>query len=325
MTRRDRPGCVGWLGLSPSRWPAVARVGRRADGARSRSTRATSGAERILYVQSAEALQADGARLRRARGRRLLDSRDPALRRRRRLSGRPRALRAALSAARSDDDARSVLHDRLPVRRDLPERAGRRAVPGGPTRRSRCSRKGIAAQPDKWQLLRTTSASSLLAAARLQAAADWFQRAAEQPDAPNWLRPLTASMLTRAAIARRRGSSGSRCCSPIEEWLRRTPSAGWRSSMRWTSSISSRRSSRGSRRRPGAAHSWEGAGAAGLLRDSDSIRRDAVRSRSGDRHVTCPFDARRCSRCRIWPALPMMTVAPARHGGSRWASRSAAS
>ena len=58
----------------------------------------------------------------------------------------PLALRAALSAPRPDDHARSVLHDCLQVRRDLPERAD----PGGPGRpdlASGCSGRGSPPSP----------------------------------------------------------------------------------------------------------------------------------------------------------------------------------
>ena len=65
---------------------------------------------------------ADRAVVRRAGGRRLLDPRAAALRRRSAVARWTAAIRAAVSAARPHHLARSVLHDRLPVRGDLPER-----------------------------------------------------------------------------------------------------------------------------------------------------------------------------------------------------------
>ena len=78
--------------------------------------------------------QARGTRLPRTGGRPLLDPRDPALRRRAALAAESRPdVRAAVSAAGSGNDARSVLQHCLPLRRHLPRRAvPRRARPARP-------------------------------------------------------------------------------------------------------------------------------------------------------------------------------------------------
>jgi hypothetical protein len=71
--------------------------------------------------------------------------------------------------------------------------------PGGPGRPDRAVtllRKGIAAQPGKWQYYHDIAFVYYWHLQDYQAAASWFQKAADQPGAPNWLQPLAASMLT---------------------------------------------------------------------------------------------------------------------------------
>ena len=104
-------------------------------------------------------------------------------------------LRAAVSAARPDDDARSVLQHRLSLRRDLPERSAIQVGPAGPIRRSRCCSKGIAAQPHEVAVLPRHRVRLLLAPARLQGGRELVPARRRQPGAPNWLRPLAAAML----------------------------------------------------------------------------------------------------------------------------------
>jgi tetratricopeptide (TPR) repeat protein len=72
--------------------------------------------------------------------------------------------------------------------------------PGGPGRPDQAVallRKGIAMQPGKWQYYHDIAFVHYWQMRDFKAAADWFQRAAAQPDAPNWLQPLSASMLAR--------------------------------------------------------------------------------------------------------------------------------
>jgi hypothetical protein len=73
------------------------------------------------------------------------------------------------------------------------------AYPGGPARPDQAIallRKGITAQPGKWQYYHDVAFVHYWHLQDYKAAAEWFQRASEQPGAPNWLPPLSASMLT---------------------------------------------------------------------------------------------------------------------------------
>jgi tetratricopeptide (TPR) repeat protein len=72
--------------------------------------------------------------------------------------------------------------------------------PGGPGRPDQAVallRKGLAAQPQKWQYYHDTAFVYYWHLRDYAAAADWFQRAAQQPGAPNWLRPVAATMLLK--------------------------------------------------------------------------------------------------------------------------------
>jgi tetratricopeptide (TPR) repeat protein len=56
-------------------------------------------------------------------------------------------------------------------------------------------RKGIAAEPEKWQYYHDIAFVHYWQLGDMQEAARWFRRAAEQPGAPNWLESVAASML----------------------------------------------------------------------------------------------------------------------------------
>jgi tetratricopeptide (TPR) repeat protein len=58
-------------------------------------------------------------------------------------------------------------------------------------------RKGIAAQPARWQYYHDIAFIYYWQLRDTQAAAQWFRKAAAQPGAPNWLEPLAATMLVR--------------------------------------------------------------------------------------------------------------------------------
>ena len=58
-------------------------------------------------------------------------------------------------------------------------------------------RKAITAMPQKWQYYHDIAFVYYWRMLDYQSAALWFRRAAEQPNAPNWLPPLAASMLSR--------------------------------------------------------------------------------------------------------------------------------
>jgi hypothetical protein len=96
--------------------------------------------------------------------------------------------------------------------------------PGGPGRADQAElllRKGIAAQPGKWQYYYDAGFVHYWHARDYKTAAGWFQRAAEQPNAPNWLRPLIASMLTTANDRTAARFLWQQMLQSDQEWLRR--------------------------------------------------------------------------------------------------------
>ncbi|MGH9371265.1 MAG: tetratricopeptide repeat protein, partial [Vicinamibacterales bacterium] len=70
--------------------------------------------------------------------------------------------------------------------------------PGGPGRPDQAIallRKGIAAQPTKWEYYHDIAFVYYWQLRDMPAAAEWFRKAAAQPGAPNWLEPMAAAML----------------------------------------------------------------------------------------------------------------------------------
>jgi hypothetical protein len=70
--------------------------------------------------------------------------------------------------------------------------------PGGPGRPDQAIallRKGIAVQPTKWQYYHDVAFVYYWQLHDMEAAARWFRLAARQPNAPNWLEPVAATML----------------------------------------------------------------------------------------------------------------------------------
>jgi tetratricopeptide (TPR) repeat protein len=70
--------------------------------------------------------------------------------------------------------------------------------PGGPGRPDQAItllRKGISAQPAKWQYYHDIAFVYYWQLRDMEAAAHWFRQAAAQPNAPNWLEPVAATML----------------------------------------------------------------------------------------------------------------------------------
>jgi tetratricopeptide (TPR) repeat protein len=96
--------------------------------------------------------------------------------------------------------------------------------PGGPGRADQAIallKKGLATQPQKWQYYHDIAFVHYWQLRDPKTAAAWFQRAAEQPNAPTWLTPVAASML---------GAGGDRAAARFlwrqllqsdEEWMRR--------------------------------------------------------------------------------------------------------
>ena len=95
--------------------------------------------------------------------------------------------------------------------------------PGGPGRPDQAIallQKGIAAQPAKWQYHHDIAFVHYWQLRDLKAAAHWFRLAARQPDAPNWLEPVAASMLIKGGD---RGSARfllQQILRSEEPWLR---------------------------------------------------------------------------------------------------------
>jgi hypothetical protein len=97
------------------------------------------------------------------------------------------------------------------------------APPGGPGRPDQAIellQKGVAAQPQKWQYLHDIAFVYYWHLHDPLAAASWFQRAAAQPGAPNWLQPLAATM----ASAKDRSAARvlwQQILQSDQQWLRR--------------------------------------------------------------------------------------------------------
>lgn len=97
--------------------------------------------------------------------------------------------------------------------------------PGGPGRPDQAIailRKGIAAEPHIWQYYHDIAFVYYWRLNDLHSAAEWFTRAAEQPGAPNWLRPVAASMLSRGTDRAAARYLWQQILKADQEWLRRT-------------------------------------------------------------------------------------------------------
>jgi hypothetical protein len=97
--------------------------------------------------------------------------------------------------------------------------------PGGPGRPDlaiRLLEKGIAAQPTRWQYYHDLAFVHYWHTRDYQAAAEWFRRASEQPDAPLWLAPMVPVMLTRAEDRNSARMLWHQIMQSDQDWLRRT-------------------------------------------------------------------------------------------------------
>jgi hypothetical protein len=95
--------------------------------------------------------------------------------------------------------------------------------PGGPGRPDLAIallRKGLAAQPEKWQYMQDLGFVYYWHLRDYRTAAETFQRAGAMPGAPNWLRPLAA--VTLAEGGQRAGSRAlwQQLAQAEEDWLR---------------------------------------------------------------------------------------------------------
>lgn len=96
--------------------------------------------------------------------------------------------------------------------------------PGGPGRPDQAVallRKGIAAQPSKWQYYHDVGFVYYWQVQDYHAAAEWFQRASQQPGAPKWLRPLAAAMLTHGQDRASARFIWQQILQSEDQWLRK--------------------------------------------------------------------------------------------------------
>lgn len=101
--------------------------------------------------------------------------------------------------------------------------------PGGPGRPDRAVallKKGIAAQPGKWQYYQDIAFVYYWHLRDYHAAADWFRRASAVPNAPNWLAPMAATMLTHGQDRASARFIWQEIRQSEEEWLRRAAERG---------------------------------------------------------------------------------------------------
>ena len=82
-------------------------------------------------------------------------------------------------------------------------------------------RKGLAVQPHKWQYYHDAAFVFYWHLNDYAAAAHWFQRAAAQPNAPDWLAPVAATMLAKGGDRTSSRFLWSQMLTSDQPWLRR--------------------------------------------------------------------------------------------------------
>src|SRR4029453_14133773 len=98
------------------------------------------------------------------------------------------------------------------------------AYPGGPGRPDQSVAllgKAITVMPHKWQYYHDVGFVYYWRRRDYKSAALWFQRAAAQPNAPNWLTPLAASMLVQGNDRAAARFLWQQIAKSEEVWLRR--------------------------------------------------------------------------------------------------------
>jgi tetratricopeptide (TPR) repeat protein len=138
--------------------------------------------------------------------------------------------------------------------------------PGRPDQAVALLRKGIAVQPAKWQYYHDIGFVYYWTVGDMQAAAEWFRRAAAQPGAPNWLQPLAASILLERGDRASARFLLQQILLSEQEWLRRMAARG----LLQVDALDAIDQLQAivARHPPGAGepHSWEGLVRRGLLR-----------------------------------------------------------
>lgn len=143
------------------------------------------------------------------------------------------------------------------------------AAPGGPGRPDQAIallRKGYAAQPGKWQYLHDIGFVYYWHYRDFKTAAMWFERAADLPDSPTWLRPLAASVLGAGNDRASARFLWNQILQSEEEWLKRTAER----SLRQLDALDAIDQLQAIARRfpppPGQPYSWESLVRRGILR-----------------------------------------------------------
>lgn len=98
------------------------------------------------------------------------------------------------------------------------------AYPGGPGRPDQSIallQKAITVMPQKWQYYHDIGFVYYWRMRDYKTAAAWFQKAAAQPNAPNWLQPLAASMLVQGKDRAAARFMWQQIAKSEEPWLRR--------------------------------------------------------------------------------------------------------
>ena len=101
--------------------------------------------------------------------------------------------------------------------------------PGGPGRPDQAIallRKGISVQPTKWQYYHDIAFVYYWQLRDMEAAARWFRLAAVQPDAPNWLEPVAATMLIEGGDRASARFLLQQILKSEEAWLQRMATRG---------------------------------------------------------------------------------------------------
>lgn len=101
--------------------------------------------------------------------------------------------------------------------------------PGGPGRPDHAItllKKGISAQPTKWQYYQDIAFVYYWQLRDMEAAARWFRLAAAQPGAPNWLEPVAATMLIEGGDRASARFLLQQILESEEAWLQRMAQRG---------------------------------------------------------------------------------------------------
>jgi tetratricopeptide (TPR) repeat protein len=98
--------------------------------------------------------------------------------------------------------------------------------PGRPDEAIQLLKKGISVEPQKWQYYQDIGFVYYWHLRDYKTAADWFKLAHAQPDAPNWLEPLAAAIMTEAGDRASSRFLWSKILESDEPWLKRRAERG---------------------------------------------------------------------------------------------------